>query len=258
MVTNKFGLNSVTTVADVRAEATRYAINRFEIKYYVQTKEVPALLDELAPYTQSDPHADPVTGYSIFSVYWDTKALAFYWEKVEGLKNRRKLRFRRYGDDDQVYVEIKQREDRTLSKRRLKWPYDRVAQVFGSGRSVDWAALGDDPVAIEVALMIERLALRPSMGISYRRRALYGAFDPKLRVTFDSRLMYRPAPIDATKPFTVGPYILDPRISVLEIKYDNRAPQWLAKLVSRHGFKMVRMSKYTSAVDLHHFGGRNT
>ena len=168
------------------------------------------------------------------------------------------MRFRRYGHSDKVYIEVKQREDRTLHKRRLAWTLDRVVAVFGNGRGVDWGALGDDPVAVEIALMVERLALRPSMGVSYRRLAMFGAFDPALRVTVDSRLMYRPPPIDVGKPFACGSYIVDPRLSVLEIKYDNRVPRWLTKLVCRHGLKIVRMSKYCSAVDLHCYGGQNT
>ena len=238
--------------------ATRHAINRFEVKYFVATTAVPELLEALAPYTRVDSHADARHGYPIFSVYWDTEHLSFFWEKIEGVKSRRKVRFRRYGDSDEVYIEIKQREDRTLHKRRLKWPLARVVEVFGTGRGRDWSALGDEPVAREVALMIQRLSLRPTMGVSYRRRALFGAFDPELRVTVDTRLMYQPAPVDVARPFSSGAYILDPRVSVLEIKYDNRVPRWLTKLVCRHGLKIIRMSKYCSAVDLHRFGGQNT
>ena len=237
---------------------TRHAINRFEVKYFVATKTVPGLLEELGAYTSVDAHADPRHGYEVFSVYWDTANLSFFWEKIEGVKSRRKVRFRRYGDSDEVYIEVKQRDDRTLRKRRLKWPLDRVVQVFGRGRGVDWDALGDEPVAREVAVMVDRLALRPTMGVSYRRRALFGRFDPELRVTVDSRLMYQPAPVDLARPFHAGSYILDPRVSVLEIKYDNRVPLWLTKFVCRHGLKIVRMSKYCSAIDLHRFGGQNT
>jgi SPX domain protein involved in polyphosphate accumulation len=243
---------------DIQAEARQHAINRFEVKYFVATKAVPSMLEELSPYTKLDPHGDPQQGYPIFSIYWDTARLAFFWEKVEGISQRRKLRFRRYGDAGHVQIEVKQRDDRTLQKRRLKWPVGRALQVFGAGRGVDWAALGDDPVAIEVAHMIDRLSLRPTMGVGYRRRALFGAFDPEVRVTFDSRLLYRPAPVDLARPFKTGSYVLDPRITVLEIKYDNRVPRWLTKFVSRHGLKIVRMSKYCSAVDRHHFGGQNT
>jgi hypothetical protein len=181
----------------------------------------------------------------------------FFWEKVEGVKDRRKLRFRRYTESGDIFIEVKQRADRTLHKRRLTWPREQVERAFGAG-SVDWEALGDDPVAAEVALMIERLRLRPTMGVSYRRRAFFGSFDPELRLSLDSRLMYRPAPVDLARPFEVGRYIVDPRITVLEIKYDHRAPRWLTKVICRHGLKMVRMSKYCSAIDRHFYGGQNT
>ncbi|HSG09525.1 MAG TPA: polyphosphate polymerase domain-containing protein [Longimicrobiales bacterium] len=237
--------------------STGHSINRYEVKYFVPTKILPTLVEEMGPYTRPDPNADPVSGYPIFSVYWDTPKLSFYWEKVEGVKNRRKVRFRRYVDNDTVFIEVKERIDRTLHKRRVKWPLRRVMQVFGTGRGVDWEGLGDDPVAVEVALMVDRWALQPTMGISYRRRPLLGVFNRELRVTFDTRLMYRPAPVDVGNPFTSGAYILDPRLSVMEVKYDDRVPKWLMKLVCCHGLKIVRMSKYCSAVDRHRFGGQN-
>ncbi|HXG43209.1 MAG TPA: polyphosphate polymerase domain-containing protein [Gemmatimonadales bacterium] len=234
-------------------------MNRFEVKYFVATKAVPALLAEIAEYTRPDPHADPEHGYQVYSVYWDTTDFAFFWEKIEGVKYRRKLRFRRYGGSPEIFIEVKQREDRTLHKRRLRWPVDRVLAVFGDGsRGLDWDAVPDDPVATEVALMIERFRLRPRMAITYRRRPLFGAFDPELRVTFDGRIQYHPSHFDLTRPFEVGRYVLDPRVTVLEVKYDHRAPVWLTKTVCRHGLKIVRMSKYCSAVDRYYFGGQNT
>lgn len=234
-------------------------MNRFELKYLVATKAVPDLIAAMGDYLVPDPHADPDLGYRVTSIYWDTPALGFFWEKIEGVKYRRKLRMRRYDDTPNGFVEIKQREDRTLHKRRLKWPIERIDAVFGDGtRRADWSALADDPVATEVALMIDRLALAPKVGISYRRRAFFGAFDPELRISFDSRLIYRMPPVTLAKPFDEGAYIVDPRVTVLEFKYDHRAPTWLTKLVCRRGLKMVRMSKYCSAIDLVHFGGSNT
>jgi hypothetical protein len=238
--------------------ATRHAANRFEVKYFVATRHVPALVADLQPFSQPDSHARGSGGYGVFSVYWDTPRLSFFWEKVEGVKHRRKLRFRRYDSSDTVSVEIKQRVDRTLHKRRVSWPVSKVREAFGDGAAVRWDEIGDDPVATEVALMIERLRLRPTMGVRYQRHARFGRFDPGLRLTIDSRLMYRPAPIDLARPFTTGAYIIDPRVSVFEIKYDHRAPRWLTKLVCRYGLKIVRMSKYCSAVDRDRSGGQNS
>ncbi len=234
-------------------------MNRYEVKYLIPTVAVNDLFEEFRAYTRLDPHSEGNWGYPIYSVYWDTKDFTLFWEKIEGVKFRRKLRFRRYGDSRDVFIEVKQREDRTVQKRRLRWPADRVQRVFGEGGdAVDWEGVAGDPVATEVALMIDRLRLKPRMAITYRRRALFGAFDPELRITVDGRLQYHPAHFDITRPFDVGRYILDPRVSVLEIKYDHRAPAWLIKSIARHGFSMVRMSKYCSAVDKYYFGGQNT
>lgn len=234
-------------------------MDRYEVKYLVATTRVPELMREWAPYTRTDPHASGEWGYPIYSVYWDTDDLLFFWEKVEGVKYRRKLRFRRYGSASDVFIEVKQREDRTLHKRRLRWPVERAERVFGGGAGlVDWAEAEQHPVATEVALMIDRLRLRPRMAVSYRRRALFGAFDPELRITFDGRIHYHASHFSLERPFEAGRYVLDPRVTVLEIKYDHRAPRWLTKAISRHGLKIVRMSKYCSAVDRHFFGGQNT
>ena len=224
-------------------------MNRYEVKYLVETRSVPAILDEIAEYTKPDPH-DPGTGYKVHSVYWDTTDFRFFWEKIEGTKFRRKLRFRRYGDTAPVFVEVKQREDRTVQKRRLVWAAADVAAVFGDGtRGVDWSRVTGDVVSTEVALMIDRLHLKPRMAVLYRRRALFGRFDPELRITFDGRIQYHHLRLDIADTVDTGRYALDPRATVFEVKYNHRAPRWMTKLVARYGLEMVRMSKYCNAVD---------
>ena len=250
--------SSARPVDGVKGGALHQTMNRYEVKYLVPTKDVPALMAEWAPYTRPDPHS-PEWGYSISSVYWDTADFALFWEKIEGVKYRRKLRFRRYGDAPQVFLEIKGREDRTLHKRRIQWPVERVQAVFGEGDvRIDWSQVQGDDVATEVALMVQRLRLAPRMAIRYRRRALFGQFDPELRITFDGRILYHPSDFSLVRPFEEGRSVTDPRVSVLEIKYDHRAPIWLTKAICERGLQMVRMSKYCTAVDKHYFGGANT
>lgn len=246
------------TTAVQGSAATHEVMNRFEVKYLMATRAVPSLLEELAPYTARDPH-DSGNGYRVYSVYWDTDDLRFFWEKIEGLKFRRKLRFRRYGDGDAVFAEVKQREDRTVQKRRVVLPPEQMAALFGLAEArLDWEAAQRDAVTTEIALMIARLRLRPRLAVSYRRRALMGAFDPELRITVDGRIQYDPTRLDITRPFDVGRYALDPRESVLEIKFNHRAPLWLLKTVERRGLQMVRLSKYCNAADRCWFGGQLT
>lgn len=227
--------------------------NRFEVKYLVPTRDLPALSAELGEYVTPDPHSGGPQGYGVFSIYWDSPQFTFFWEKVEGLKYRRKLRFRRYVGSDEVFIEIKQREDRTVQKRRTVWSVDRTVRAFGDGAALDWDLVGEDSVAAEAMTLAQRLRLFPRVGILYRRRALFGAFDPELRVTFDSRVQYRTAGLDLARPFDTGKYLLDPRATVMEVKYDHRAPVWLTKLARRHELHIIRLSKFCSAIDREYF-----
>ena len=232
--------------------------NRFEVKYLVATRALGELTGALGEYVVPDPHAGGEQGYSVFSIYWDSPDFRLFWEKIEGLKSRRKFRLRRYVGSDDVYLEIKHRHDRTLEKRRATWPVERAVRAFGDGRQFDWEAVGDDPVGTEAVLMAQGLRLTPRVGILYRRRAMFGAFDPELRVTFDSRIHYRTSGLDIAHPFDTGKYALDPRVTVMEIKYNHRAPIWLTKMIRRYELRIVRMSKYCTAVDREYFRGQLT
>jgi hypothetical protein len=225
--------------------------NRFELKYLLPHARVPELIEALAPHVSADPHSEQAGpgGYPIHSVYWDSRGLAFFWEKIEGLKVRRKLRLRRYGGSDSVFLEIKQRIDRTLQKRRVVWPLERIAGAE-TPEALDALLEGEeDRVAREILFLRRYYDLRPTLGISYRRRAFLARNESDLRVTFDSRVQYHPVEPSIVQPPDTGKYVLDPELAILEIKFGHGVPLWLCKLVSRFELRVVRLSKYCSAVD---------
>jgi hypothetical protein len=232
--------------------------NRFEVKYLVGAAELPALLAELELYTRRDPHMQDPQGYRVHSVYWDSPGFALFWEKVEGLEIRRKLRFRSYDDSPVVFAEIKQRVDRTLQKRRVRLPVDQAERILRESGSL---SLGEeqlaDPVAQEVEGFARQYMLRPVVAITYRRLALVGSETADLRITFDRRVQYSTGEL-TTRPLRQGSYLLDPRMAIMEVKYNGRVPRWLSKLVSREGLQLRRLSKYCSAIDRVHFGGQVT
>jgi len=69
---------------------------------------------------------------------------------------------------------------------------------------------------------------------------------------------YHAADTDIAAPFETGHYVVDPRIAILEIKFNDRVPAWLVRLVATHGLEMTRMSKFCTAVDRAYFGNRLT
>ena len=237
----------------------RRVFNRWELKYGVRVDQIDAVVASLSPYMREDEHSDGLRGYTNHSVYYDAPDLCFFWEKIEGLKFRRKLRFRRYGGSDSVFLEIKQRIGRTVQKRRLRWAADRVSETFlrNELEGLDEESRSE-PLLAEILLLWRSYDLKPTMATWYRRRALVGVHDPGLRITFDTLCQYSAEALDITEPFRSGGHLLDPRLSVMELKFDEQAPRWISGILAEHGLKTFRISKYCRGVDLARFEGRMT
>ena len=234
--------------------------NRLELKYRVRHDTIAPFVEALGPYLVPDENNGPDGGYPIFSIYADSPELDCFWEKIEGLKYRRKVRFRRYGQSDEVWLEIKQRIDRTLQKRRIRWPLERVHEVFfdEAGLREDLLQEPYDRVLGEILFLWRHYDLRPTMGTSYQRRAYFAANESDLRITFDTRVQFHPTDLRLDTKSEPGKAMIAPDEAILEVKYNHTVPLWLCRHIAEFDLQMIRMSKYCTAVDKQYFGGELT
>jgi len=248
------------THEDGRDGQSLRAFNRYEIKYLVDEADVPALRDELHTQLDADPYSS-AGGYPVTSLYYDTAGLRFYWEKIEGLKFRRKLRMRLYGlpaevsDDTDVHVEIKQRINRVTQKRRLALPYADAREWLDAG-ALPRHASERRAFVNEVTTFVGNLDLRPVATTSYLREAYLGrGADTGLRVTIDHKVRGR------DRDFAFGPRnwveeqggpdrrTVPTGTAVVEVKANERIPYWMADLAARRNMSVVRMSKYCKTIE---------
>ncbi|RZD70662.1 vacuolar transporter, partial [Streptomyces albidoflavus] len=231
-----------------------HAFNRFELKYLVPVEQAAQIRDELAERMERDAHS-PVGGYGVWSLYYDTPQLRFYWEKIEGLKFRRKLRIRHYGDLDgvtdvsPVCVEIKQRVNRVTQKRRITLPYG-VARQLCDGRELVPHSARERAFVEEVLELIVRLNLRPAAITGYQREALVGRdADTGLRVTLDRRVRGRDRDFHFGTERPENRFTIPPHLAVMEIKVNERTPYWITDLAARRNLNLVRVSKYVQSIE---------
>ncbi|WP_430787574.1 polyphosphate polymerase domain-containing protein [Actinoplanes sp. G11-F43] len=237
----------------LRAPSRLHSFNRYEIKYLVPSERIPELRAEIAGRMDSDSHGTS-GGYGVWSTYYDTRDLRFYWEKIEGLKFRRKLRVRHYGDrtnvgdDTEVHVEIKQRVNRVTQKRRIALPYRQARELCDHRRMIEHDA-SQKAFVDEVLELISLLDLRPVAMTGYQREAYVGRdSDLGLRVTFDHRIRGRDRDFDFAAE-AVNRLIVPARLSVVEFKANERVPYWLTDLAARLNMSVVRVSKYCQSVE---------
>jgi SPX domain protein involved in polyphosphate accumulation len=231
---------------------TPHHFNRYEIKYVVHRDVANRLKDDLQHYMHRDPHlSDAMPAYRVNSVYFDSKDFKSFWEKVNGVRFRRKVRIRTYGAamPDQAFLEIKQKIDMTTQKRRNRYPTSDLIKRLVDG-------VGDPlqgEIGEEVELLFHEQDLEPKVLVSYDRVAYMGSTDDSLRVTFDSNCRYRQTDLFQAESTEPDKFFLHPSQQIVEIKFDNLIPRWLVSVLRKRALSPTRISKYCQSVNIAFF-----
>jgi hypothetical protein len=224
--------------------------NRHECKFVVPEAVAGAVLARAAAFVEPDPNARqrPGHSYPIASLYLDTVERGLQQETIDGRSERYKLRIRSYDDTPErpVFLEIKSRTDRIVQKQRCPLPRALLVPLL-RGQVHDLPGL--QPAALTTLQeFARRMILRraaPACVVRYERQAYMGRGDTEVRVTVDRRLMaiaergpvlsladqrYRPVPVQGV---------------ILELKFTDRCPSWLADIIRSLDLRRRSFSKYS-------------
>lgn len=223
--------------------------NRFELKYLVHYTVAREFLEMLGPHVRFDENVGDEGFYKIASLYYDSPDLKCYFEKLDGEKHRRKVRVRTYGHTPtEAFVEIKQRYNLSVQKRRCRYEIDRTMGLMEAICAGHYEE-GLDPVMDEVFVLARRYALEPKMIISYQRAALFDKYKSDLRITLDRNIRYRHLGLDLRKDRIKGQFAVDPTMVLLEVKFNEAIPRWLCTCLNRLDMQVMRLSKYCQGVE---------
>jgi hypothetical protein len=229
---------------------------RYELKYLITQTQRAAVMAHLANYTVPDQNNGAQNEYTIASLYFDTPTYQAYWDKLDGQRNRRKVRVRVYGNQvvtaaTPAYVEIKARRNKLMSKKRVAMPYAQAVDLAGYVDRLAYFSAAEQSVLQEVIYLSTALQLQPSCVVTYQRLALNGV-EPyaDLRVTFDTQLRGRTYDLNLlTAGADSGRYFIPPHLCIMEIKINRNVPFWLATLLAQQRCVERRISKYCLALE---------
>ena len=227
--------------------------NRFEIKYLLDTRDLPEIQQGLRGFLEPDVNGVHSGGYYNHSIYFDSPDYRYYCEKREGTLIRIKPRVRVYrterGDDPKgIFLELKGRHGRVVTKRRATIDRKLAEQLLGrgpldlNGHAADNSALG------EFLYLANRFRLGPCVSVIYHRSAFFGAFYPNVRVTFDrvircSRDTTLDTPDDSFIPTVPANKM------VMELKYNDKLPLMLLRRIHSLGLNQATVSKFALSLE---------
>lgn len=224
---------------------------RHEFKYLIPNFAREELRHYVARYADRDQHALEDGSYTVRSIYLDTSRGALYRSKVEGVRQRLKIRVRGYGDvdeDSRVSLELKRKRGSTSWKSRSHAGLSEAALWLASETDSLSFPEEEQAAAKRFRYFCRRYNLKPVVLVAYEREAFEGLHDPTLRVTFDCNLRGR----FAARLNTLGadaPVSVFERHFILEVKFDYHYPGWLKPILAELAVRKKALSKYVLTLD---------
>lgn len=199
---------------------------RHEFKYLISKADAELLKRRLPHIMEPDPNAGETGRYTIRSLYFDDVDATAYYEKLDGIDYRTKYRIRFY-DYDSSIIKLEKKEKLGNLTRK-------TAQTITKhdARALEYALSQGCPdnregLTEELRLACIGRGLRPKVLVDYDRTPFI-CNAGNTRITLDENLRTRPyIPHLFASPRAMTP-VLDPNEVILEVKFDDFLPSFLA------------------------------
>jgi hypothetical protein len=216
----------------------------YELKFELGLDDVVRMKAWARRNLQPDPHGEDGR-YRVTSVYCDTPDYDIFHRTARYRGS--KLRLRRYGNANFIFLERKLRNGDNVRKRRVEVTPDELPQlesyVAGATPPADWAA----------AWFLERAMRKrfaPVCRVAYNRTAFFGtASGQGVRVTIDEKVIGVPARGWDVQPLAEGLELLPDR-ALFELKFQDSIPELFRNLLPELPVQTARVSKYRRCIQL--------
>lgn len=228
-------------------------IRRFEFKYLVREENLDKIRRSISNFVIPDPYAKNAKGgvYQVSSIYFDDYKVFSYFEKLDGIKGRKKFRIRTYeskiSKTSKVYLEIKKRDEVVIFKDRSLVPFDRFVSGLVRRNYNNLLRLGERDVTSQFIYYLMSKSLKPNVLISYKREAYLDERNHSFRITLDQGLCAkstRELSFDRT-----GLVEILPGFTILEAKFNRIMPAWFGQVIRAHNLERVSFSKYCFSLE---------
>lgn len=222
---------------------------RFEFKYQILESQIKSLEHDLSALGMK--HDDVMEQYTVSSLYFDNYELTDYNAKAGGFIKRIKIRARIYEEGLSentrvVWLEIKEKNDMTISKRRVSvTPHEwlLLSKALHPPKSLcNRLEKHECRIMNEFIFHISSANRRPVLLVQYMRRPYtYKTAAGTLRITFDYNL--HAASASKLSP-QQGLTKVMPGKAVMEIKYNNFLPPFMKMIIEKYRLRRDAYSKY--------------
>jgi SPX domain protein involved in polyphosphate accumulation len=226
---------------------------RRELKYRITEVKARTGARYIMAYIKPDRYSIKCKDYAypISSLYFDSDNLHLCNETIQGKKNRFKLRIRCYDEDIEspCFFEIKRRINNIILKDRAKLSKKLLQKAVHENYVQTSLCKREQDTLRQFQFYLQILRARPIIIVRYMRQAFEENAVNRVRITFDRRLSFNAANHTEITLNGTGWQDVPINFVILEIKFTNKYPLWLSKMVKIFDLNQSAMSKYVSSVE---------
>jgi len=218
-------------------------VGRFEMKYLIGKSDYHLLRQMLPKILKLDPNNMSGESYNIRSVYFDDPFDSAFYEKIDGVFERKKFRMRYYDYSDKfIKLEKKEKVGGVTYKTDMVIDKEIVQTAIKEPLYLDISKY-KDPLYQEFVLDCKMKRLAPKVIVQYNREAFLLNYEG-IRICFDSRIMTALPSEDAFSEALVTTPIMHEPLYVFEVKYKRFLPNYVREMIQLIDTTQTAFSKY--------------
>jgi hypothetical protein len=224
---------------------------RYEFKYILNKKTSDQIEKEARNFMIYDGHVKKELNnkYFVRSLYFENNFSSNFYEKVDGMKIRRKYRLRTYSNffDPKVpiFFEVKGRISERTYKKRINIKNKYLNLFLSQSQNFNLLNLyPNNEMIINFIFDSFRKNLKPLILVDYKRRPYINKFGLYFRLTFDTNLLSS----KTNNLFSNDKYSswleCKAGYTILEVKFDRSIPAWFHRVIQCYNLKRRSVSKF--------------
>lgn len=214
---------------------------RNELKFFVNAYQKTLMTNKLANLCERDGFSDADGGYLVSSLYFDDYSNSAFYDKVNGIKDRKKFRLRAYNRQSD-HIKLERKIKRAYASQKSHVEVSKLEYEALVKGNISFLRQKDHSVANDFFLTHRTKHLRPTVTSEYRREAFIFKYGD-VRICFDYFLkagVFQKGLFSNEHMTSVIPH----NQIILEVKYTGYIPDVIRSIIQVQNLQWQSNSKY--------------
>ncbi len=225
---------------------------RYEFKYVISNNLRESIKRDISFFMKIDKNALEKEGgkYFVRSLYFEDYQNTNFYEKIDGVRKRKKYRLRTYkkvlDKDSLIFLEQKSRFENHVTKYRKKISIKDLNLFYKNNNIFSLLQKYDDQIMRSFLYDYTKKNIRPKVLVDYYRTPYISNFDMNFRLTIDQNIIVS----RSNKLFNNNNKKINSLLdhSILEIKFSRRIPAWFHKIIMSYNLQRISISKFVLGI----------